>query len=82
MDRIKGLDRDNLQAAMFELHTLKGVARSLGLQEIASRIHSIETALQSLTAPEADSRFKSLAEHIELSTQMLRELVGADSHSF
>ncbi len=82
LDRIKGLDPDNRQAAMFGLHTLKGVARSLGLQEIASRIHSIESALLSLTSLEIDSRFKSLAEHIELSSQMLRELIGADSHSF
>jgi HPt (histidine-containing phosphotransfer) domain-containing protein/PAS domain-containing protein len=80
--KLQALDPHNTQSVFFELHTLKGVARSLGLQEIANRIHILESSIRSMKAAELDSKLAALAEYIESNLQMVRDIAGSQTSSY
>lgn len=82
LQKLKALDPHNTQSVFFELHTLKGVARSLGLQEIANRIHIIESSIRSMKAAELDSKLAGLGEYIESNLQMVRDIAGSQTSSY
>jgi len=82
LQRIGALDSRDTQSVFFELHMLKGVSRSLGLQEIAARIHNIETSIKTIKAAELDARLKGLLHSIESNVKMLTEIAGSQSSPY
>ncbi|HYX32302.1 MAG TPA: PAS domain-containing protein [Oligoflexus sp.] len=80
------MDSHHTQSVLFDLHMLKGVARSLGLQDAAARIHVIETLMQAPKAGELESKLKGLEQYFRNSLQIVEEMAGTNtstsSHSF
>lgn len=77
--KISDLDDENIKEVLFELHTLKGVARSLALQEISVRIHALETSMRTLLPHEVKNRLGHLMQYVENCLELVRELGGSDN---
>lgn len=76
LQKLQNLNSRDIQSTLFELHTLKGVARSLGLKDIATRIHNIESFVKSMKTIELDEMLESLAVYLDMNLQMIREIAG------
>ncbi|MDQ3230862.1 MAG: ATP-binding protein [Pseudobdellovibrionaceae bacterium] len=79
--KLSNINPDNRNSVLFELHTVKGVARSLGLQGVATEVHGIETTLASeaMKSSEIGEKLQALVSLLEENQRLLMELVGNDA---
>jgi tetratricopeptide (TPR) repeat protein len=64
-----------------ELHTHKGVARSLGLKELSSSIHDLESALQDMTIQDPVAALQNLSNQVSQYQRLLMEIFGQQDSS-
>lgn len=72
-----GADAEQLALALQSVHTLKGNARSLGLNFIGGRAHSVEEVLASASAPDAQHSDGDAAHLSELAVDLRRAVERA-----
>jgi tetratricopeptide (TPR) repeat protein len=75
--KLKGWDSDvhfQSPAMKRELHTYKGVARTLGLKELSSSIHGLESELQEKANPEPKASLENLSIQVAQYQHLMQEI--------